>query len=1217
MGVENMRILNNLKIRTRFSLIIVVVLISIITISIQSILVTNRIGVVINTINSHPLVVSNTAADSKIILLNIYKTYQEAFIDKNNKNRLIHEKNVESLENQLRLNLSTINSLILGETGQNLAKKVNAHVEKWIVNNYGTFDKIYDEINREKNRSYFAITEKNEVASLLIELDSIQKYAQTKATTLELEAKNIQNDSFISIVIVGILISFAIFIFSLIIVKNITNSLKDLKDSMSESIDDNKFIKAKIVGKNEIVDVSNFYNILIEKLKLQFESRKGINDLSEIITLSQGIKEIANKTISFLSQYTEAGNGAFYLFNNEKENLDLIASFAFTERQSLLNHVQMGESLVGQVAIEQKPIILTKINRSEGLINTGIISEAPLNIIAFPLLYDQELCGVIELSSFNLFDEAKLSFLKRAADIIAVSINSTLQSAKIHDLLEESQKANALLEAQQVELVFKSDELQTQQEELRQSNEELEEQAKALKESENKLQLQQEELRVTNEELETHTKQLEEQKRVLNEKNSTLIITQAEMIKKAEALEKANKYKSEFLANMSHELRTPLNSILVLSQLLSSKDGEEPLTEKEKEFANTIHSSGEDLLTLINGVLDLSKVEAGKLHIHNEKVYLKELLSENKNMFESMVEIKDLAFEALIDNDMPEYIMSDSLRINQILKNLISNSIKFTHKGKIKLLFRNITPEESLELKIDKDNYVGIEVIDTGIGIAKEKQKEVFEAFKQSDGTTSRQYGGTGLGLTISLELSKLLGGNIYLESEINNGSKFLLLLPKKPMEEVAKSDILSAIEALNRFDNSEFLNGVIEDKKNSEKILESNETKQDEKKILIIEDDPTFSQILFDLAEEKGYTPIKAFSGKEGILLAKNEKLIGIILDIGLPDMDGMILASLLSEDENTKNIPIHIISGNDKISEVDTVVKAPKNIIGFLKKPVDIKSIYKTLSKIENSDIKGEKRILVVGACGDEDFKKISQLGHLQISKVLTEKEALIELENENYGCIILDIKLPDSSGIDFMTKLRENLKIMIPVIIYTEADIEAEEIDGINKYTETIILKSTKSKDRLIDEVSLFLYDVQKKHLEYREYENVVENDKYSLEGISVLLADDDSRNVFAIMHLLESNGMKVVVAKDGFEAIEKFEENKIDVILMDIMMPKLDGFEAIKSIRNNSKGRNVPIIVLTAKAMSEDREKCIKAGASDYLTKPVETDRLLSMIKVWVS
>lgn len=1229
-----MGIMNQFTIRKKLYLALASALVSIVAITGYSLNAINRVGNIINTINNHPFIVSNAATYSQKLVVDILMTYQKAYIENDISKSKVFEKQIESYEKELDSNIEKVQTLIIGDEGQKLARETVLNIEKWKINNSDLMDKILSTDDRDAARMFLYENEQQYVDEIKLQLNDILKYAENRADNFLLETRSIEEKAKITTVIMSSAIFIILFGFIFLIIRNVSRSLKSLKNTMEESIEKDKFLKVNLEGKDEIVDVANHYNKLIHKLKVQFDNRNGLNELSNSISGNMDMKNFLNKAISFICEYTNSGNGVFYLFGEEKESLDLMATYAFTERQKLMNHLEIGESLVGQVAVERKSILLKNIKKGEGEINSGIISEAPINIIGMPLIYEDKLCGVIELSSFEPFDANKIEYLEAASDIVAVSIYSSIQRDKIYKLLDETQKSNHLLEINQQEIAKKAEELelnniklnelferskkqaetlQEQQEELSQNNEELEEQARALKESESKLQLQQEELRISNEELETYTEELKEQKQILCEKNNALAISQEEMINKAEDLEKANKYKSEFLANMSHELRTPLNSILVLSQLLANKKEKEPLTEKEKEFASTIHSSGKDLLTLINGVLDLSKVEAGKLQVNKEKVYLREILEENRNMFESMADMKKLDLKFSIDKDMPEYIETDSLRLNQIIKNLLSNSIKFTHKGQIKLCFRKLKEKEIEDLMVQESNYIAIEVKDTGIGIPKDKMKEVFEAFKQSDGTTSRQYGGTGLGLTISLELSKLLGGYILHESEVNKGSKFILVIPKEPIVEKKESNIVNTIENVYSYDNPK-------DNEINREVIESNVNEissKNEKRVLIIEDDPTFAQILSDLAEEKGYMVTKVLTGKEGIIKAKTIKPIGIILDIGLPDMDGMILAQMLSEDESTKNIPIHVISGSEEISEVDDFEGKPKSIIGFLKKPVDIKSIYKTLSKIESFDSKGPKKILVVGTCGDEDFKKFTQLGNVNIKKVLTGKDAFKELETQIYGCIILDIKLSDTNGIDFMKRLRDEFDIHTPIIIYTDEQIESEEVDNINKYAETIILKSKKSKERLIDEVSLFLHDVNKNSFNKRRSNSVIENDKNSLDGIRVLLADDDSRNVFALTNLLERSGINVVVAKDGFEVVKKFEENEIDLVLMDIMMPKMDGYEATQQIRKNLKGKNTPIIALTAKAMSDDRDKCISAGANDYLMKPVDANQLFSMIKVWLS
>lgn len=1228
-----MKIINRFKVSSRLYSVMIFALLAIIIVVTYSLNTTNRVGELINTINNHPLIVSNTAADTQEIVLEILGNYQEAFIENNPSKQAYYEKNIENLAAELDSNMETIVKLILGEEGQKLAKETRGDIDKWKKSNEGFLDDIFDSNDRETVKKYILNDQQNAVEQIQLQLNDIQNYAGGKADNLAKDAELIQKKARDSIILMGTLLTLILCLLTLLIIKDILASLSLLKKTMAKSIEKNKFIKVEQLSMDEIGDVASHYNILIEKLKVQFDIRNGLNELSNIISGDLDMKTFSSKTISFLSDYMDSGNGVLYIYKEETETLDLIASYAFTERQKLMNHLKLGESLVGQVAVERKPILLKNVNRNEGLINSGLISEAPLNIVGIPLVFENKLCGVIELSSFELFDTMKMEYLNAASEIVAASIYSAMQNEKIHLLLDKTTEANTRLEIQKQEVINKSEELaknneqlselfetsrrqaeylQVQQEELRQNNEELEEQTRALQDSEGKLQLQQEELRVTNEELETHANELEEQKLELNEKNRALAKTQIEMAQKAEALEKANNYKSEFLANMSHELRTPLNSILVLSQLLAGKESDKPLSDKEKSFASTIYSSGKDLLTLINGVLDLAKVEAGKLQVHNEKVYLKEIVEENRNMFESMTELKKLKLEFSIDDNMPSYIETDSLRLNQIIKNLISNSIKFTSEGHIDISFRNLKEEEASVIEGQAKDYIAIEVKDTGIGIPDDKLDEVFEAFRQSDGTTSRQYGGTGLGLTISLELAKILGGNIVLESELNKGSIFSLIIPKFLKTEKLETTVINAMEIISNYDKATD-SGVC--KSDIEDVIEDFE--ENEKRMLIIEDDPTFARILSDLSKEKGFVVTNAYTGKEGIEKVKLNKPTGIILDIGLPDMDGLILAKMLSDDESTKNIPIHVISGSEEISEGTGFADMPQSIIGFLKKPVDIKSIYKTLSKIESVDSRGPKQILVVGSCADEDFNKFTQLGQVKIDRVLTAGKAFAQLEEQIYGCIILDTRLPDATGVDFMTKLRKDMGVYTPIIIYTDEDINEDEIDDINKFAETIILKSEKSKDRLVDEASLFLHDIERSFTDRRPVKNVISNDLNSLAGVRVLLADDDNRNVFALMHLLEKNGMTVVAAKDGYDAVGKFKENDFEVILMDIMMPKMDGYEAIREIRQSIKGKNIPIIALTAKAMTDDRDKCISAGANDYLMKPVDSVRLISMIKVWMS
>lgn len=1048
-----------------------------------------------------------------------------------------------------------------------------------------------------------------EVSDLTTQIkDSVNR--EIEQFSKEINAMNQRNSFFVALVFVTAIVLGSLLIISILkLVLEPINFLKNTFEKLAESEANTEF-RLPEEANDEVGQMAKAFNQFMRKLKSMMEElnyknllKTAESDMSELVRLDDDLAHVSNQMIQYICQSFNMLLGAIYLEEHE-DQFQLFASYAYTRRKGVSTQVEEGVGILGQVLREKKMFVIQDLPEDYILVQSGLGDAKPKSLIVLPCINEGHIVGLVEMASFHELTDSQLRMLETLSEVLGRLLSTIKVRHQMKTLLEKT--------------MAQAEELQVQQEELRQSNEELEEQARALKESESKLQLQQEELRVSNEELEAHSKQLEEQKRVLNEKNAALEGTQEEMLRKAEALEKANKYKSEFLANMSHELRTPLNSILVLSQLLADKGPKEPLTTKEMEFASTIHASGKDLLTLINGVLDLSKVEAGKLQIHQEEIALTQILAENRNMFEQMAEKKSLAFETRIEPGMPEFIATDAHRLNQIIKNLLSNAIKFTHEGQVSLSFRAVTQNEKDKLALTSADYLAIEVKDTGIGIPADKLEEVFEAFKQSDGTTSRQYGGTGLGLTISLELARLLGGDILLESQVNKGSSFVLVLPLKREGAIKPATVLGAIERMAHYDKvAQITQESANEETMSEEQTEKEPLAEDTKKILIIEDDVTFSQILSDLAAEKGYTTAVAFNGKDGIALAKSERPMGIILDIGLPDMDGMMLAQMLSEDEATMGIPIHIISGSENIEDTLKPNETPESIIGFLKKPVDIKSIYQTLAKIERIDSKGQKQILVVGECGNEDFRKFSQLGQVNIQKVLTAEAAFVELEMQDFGCIILDVKLPDLEGVDFMSKIRHEMGLDTPIIIYTDESIEDDTINNLQQYAESIILKSAKSKDRLVDEVSLFLHDVNRFEVNPRSAGTPLKEESQAFAGVKVLLADDDSRNVFALMHALERNGMTVIVARDGHEAVAQFEANEVDLVLMDIMMPGLDGYDAMRKIRSTAKGKNTPIIALTAKAMSDDREKCIEAGANDYLTKPVEMSRLLSMMKVWLS
>ena len=779
-------------------------------------------------------------------------------------------------------------------------------------------------------------------------------------------------------------------------------------------------------------------------------------------------------------------------------------------------------------------------------------------------------------------------------------------------------------------------ELEVQQEELRQTNEELEEQARALKESEASLQEQQEEVRQSNEELRQSNEELEEQAHVLEEqkidmkkKNVELEKAQSLVEEKAKDLEVTSKYKSEFLANMSHELRTPLNSIMLLSKLLSDNK-DENLTEKQEDFARTINSSGLDLLSLINEVLDLSKVEAGRMEINVEDVRLNDIVGSMERGFKAVAQDKGLELNIEIAEELPAHIRTDRQRVEQIVKNLLSNAFKFTTQGG-GVTFKIARPDERINLSksgLEPDSAISFAVTDSGIGISKDKQKLIFEAFHQGDGGTSRIFGGTGLGLSISRELAKLLGGELQLESEEGKGSTFTLYLPEIPETGGRKLETgnlkLETRDAQPATRNSqpetrkESQVSSVKVPVSSEEFIHDDrkEITPEDKSILIIEDDPKFAKVLRDLSREKGFNVLVAGDGETGLHFVDYYKPNAIILDIKLPGIDGWTVMSRLKESLKTRHIPVHFMSVSEKSLDAMRM-----GAIGFLNKPVTMEDLDNAYGRIESIISSPVKNLLVVED-NEAQRKAIVELignGDVVTTAVSTGQEAYDKLSSARFDCMILDLGLPDMPGVELLTKIRndENISRM-PIIIYTGRELDKKEKIILDEYSEKILVKGVQSPERLLDETSLFLHRVEQNLPEDKKQMLKMIHDKETiLKDKKVLLADDDMRNVFALTNILEDKGIKVLVAKNGKEAVERIDKNPdIDLILMDIMMPEMDGYEAMGKIRKKGQFKQLPIIALTAKAMKGDRLKCIEAGASDYLAKPVDTDKLLSMLRVWL-
>ena len=898
----------------------------------------------------------------------------------------------------------------------------------------------------------------------------------------------------------------------------------------------------------------------------------GNTELNDQIQGEKEVKELGQEIINQLTIYIKAQIGAVYLVENGL--LNLVGSYAFHDKKDNEDTIKFGQGLVGQAALEKKPIIIKDVPDDYIKINSSLGNSSPKNIIVFPFQYSGKVKGVIEIGSINEFSGLDIQLLELVAENIGIAFNSSQSRTKLKELLEETQR--------------QSEELQTQQEEMKQMNEELEEQAQNLKQ-------QQEELQMTNEELEEQTQSLEF-------KNKEVEAAKFDIEQKTKQLETSSKYKSEFLANMSHELRTPLNSLLILSKDLA-ENKKKNLNDDQVESAEIIYKSGSDLLVLINEVLDLSKIEAGKMDVTIERVSLKNFTDDLLRDFKHSAEKKGLKLSCELDNQLPESIKTDSQRLNQILKNLLSNAIKFTEKGSI-----------SINVKRYTESTLMISIADTGIGIPEDKQLSIFEAFQQADGGTSRKYGGTGLGLSISRELAKLLGAEIKVSSKLNEGSVFSLIIPLEITHEhepMRTSVLREPILHRGRSENdTQYLNyPSIPDDRNS--------ITKDDKILLIIEDDLNFATILLKQAKQKGFKCLSAATGEDGLALAAKYKPQAIILDIDLPGINGHKVLAALKANPLIRHIPVHILSVNER--SLDAI---KEGAIEYLMKPVDKKAMEEVFNRIENFVSRKVKNLMIIedDANSRKAMRKLIGNGDVKCFEAGTGKDALELYQKTTIDCIVLDIGLPDMSGFDLIYKL-DNLsdRAIPPIIIYTGKELTKEENNELQKYAESIIIKGVKSEERLLDETALFLHRTISNLPESKQ---AIINNLYDKEAVfqakKILLADDDMRNVFALSKILKERGMEIIKAENGKDALKMLDMYPdIDLVLMDIMMPEMDGYEAMKQIRAKHQFKKLPIIALTAKAMKDDKQKCIDAGANDYITKPVDVERLLSLMRVWLS
>lgn len=925
-------------------------------------------------------------------------------------------------------------------------------------------------------------------------------------------------------------------------------------------------------------------NTMAISLRQQDWLKSGITKLNNRMHGLQNLNELGHNILAFICGYLDVPVGAFFVM--EDNRLRLSACHACKNTQPDANTFGLGEGLIGQVARDKKRRIFRDVPTDHCLltIDSGIGISSPKNIVIIPLLHEGSVKGVIEFgNSRDFFSELELLFLEQVSEDIAITIHMAQSRETTQLLLEETQN--------------QSEELQSQQEELKASNEELEQQS--------------EELRVTNEELEEKSEFLEEQRIELHK-------AKEELEEKSRTVELASKYKSEFLANMSHELRSPLNSLLILARTLADNT-EGNLTEDQVEAARIIHSGGHDLLTLINDILDLSKVEAGRLEIEAREVRLSSLVHDLTSQFKALATEKGLVFTIELTPEAPDVMITDDQRLKQILKNLLANAIKFTSQGSVTLKITSAPDEAGMA----DGEVISFSVMDTGIGIPIDKQQAIFEAFQQADGTTSRNFGGTGLGLTISRRLASLLGGKIQITSKEGEGSTFTLYLPAGgPSQSITKSVIMMGAEITPEIAGSfspvlpktplsgpeQPVSFVPDDRQ---------QTGMGDKSILIIEDDREFAKILIKMARQKGYKALAAGEGRIGIFMAQSFQPTAIILDLGLPDVDGEAVLESLKHDLSTRHIPVHVIS-----AQSPSPVIRQKGALGYLAKPASLEALAEVFSQFDTFSIERPKHLLVIEddpVVLKETIKLLTHPG-ANIATAATGKEALALLAEHPFDCVVLDLTLPDMNGFELLRELEQTqyLGKDVPVIIYTGRDMTTEENDLLQKYARTVVVKGAESQERLLDEVMLFLHSMASAlPPEQQTIIRMIHDKDEVLRGKKILLVDDDMRNVFALSGVMTKIGMQVVMAANGEQALQKLQAEKgFDLVLMDIMMPVMDGYETMRKIREQVSFKNLPIIALTAKAMPEDRALCMTAGANDYIAKPVDQDKLFSLMRVWL-
>ncbi len=959
---------------------------------------------------------------------------------------------------------------------------------------------------------------------------------------------------------------------------NLTNQVRAIAEVTTAVTKGDLTRSIQVDARGEVAELKDYINTMIGNLRLTTDRNTDQDwlktNLARFTGMLQGQRDLATVGSVLLAELVPLVRGhqgvIYQMVTEGQPYLKLLGKYADHPERGYPASIELGDGFIGQCALEKRRILITDIPPNAVRVGPSMVEALPRNIVVLPVTFEDHLKAVIAVASLHDFDQAHLSFLEQLTASIGIVLNSIEATMQTEGLLKQSQEL--------------AGELQVQQKELQKTNEQLEQKAQQLAER--------------NVEVEAKNQEIEHARRALEEKATELALT--------------SKYKSEFLANMSHELRTPLNSILILGQQLS-ENADRNLSDKQVEFARTIHGAGSDLLNLISDILDLSKIESGTVSVDAEELYLSNLLDTVARPFRHEAEGRNLSFELELDPSLGRSIVTDSKRLQQVLKNLLSNAFKFTENGGVRLTASAAAAGWNPEHPIlsNASSVIAFEVADSGIGILPEKQKIIFEAFQQADASTSRKYGGTGLGLAISRELATLLGGEIQLRSTPGMGSTFTLFLPQNytgpsAVVEVEPRTRPRSLEAQLRVPD-----------RTVESIADDRDSlNPGESVLLVVEDDPHYARIIMDLAHDNDFKVLIAQRGAEALALATEFNPNAISLDVFLPDMLGWSVLSQLKQNPLTRHIPVQMITLDE-----DRQHGLAQGAFSFMTKPTSVDGLREALTRIKDFTVPRRKQLLVVEDNPAEQLGIRELLNHddIDISTAADGAQALDFLRSNACDCVVLDLKLPDMSGFDVLDQLSKDKELAdIPVVVFTGRELSAEEDGRLHTMARSVVVKGVESPERLLDETALFLHRIvgdlpQDKQ---RMLERLHESDE-DIVGRTVLLVDDDARNIFALSSVLERRGMNVVTATTGREAIESLEGTPdVSIVLMDIMMPEMDGYQTMQAIREEAKWRRLPIIALTAKAMKGDREKCLQAGASDYLAKPVNTEQLLAALRMWL-